>query len=280
MKDTSLANFLIGVPVYLRAIFRDVTKRKESSQRLAYYTQELEEREENLNQLITNAPDAIIVIDEDNRILLWNPKAENIFGWKTSEVLGNDLSDTIIPEAYREGHRQGVKRVVQTGKTKLINTTVQVTAITKQNNIIHISLTLSQSVQRGKNIFISFVRDITEQKNNEIELESKRKELIQSNLQLEQYAWLVSHDLKEPLRKIITYSDLLKSRHANELTETPRNYLEKIYSSTRRMNILIEAILEYSQLSNDPGQFIKTDLNSIILEVLADIEILYRKIKR
>ncbi len=263
-----------GNPEYTRGILRDVTKRKESLIKLEHANKTLQEREESLKQLITNAPDAIIVIDQDNKILLWNPKAETVFGWTASEVVGKDLTDTIIPDELKQGHRDGVARLVRTGETRLINTTVTITAVTKSRQSLFISLTLSQSLQAGKLIFISFIRDITQQKKNENELEIQRKQLVQSNLQLEQYAWLVSHDLKEPLRKIITYSDLVLNRHADNVPETTKNYLHKIFDSTQRMEKLINAILQYSQLSDTQEQFENTDLASVVNEVVADLEML------
>jgi PAS domain S-box-containing protein len=266
--------FKDGVAEYTRGILRDVTKRKEDEKKLLFYNEQLSEREENLQELINSAPDSVIVIDEHNEILLWNPKSETIFGWKAEEVIGGQLANIIVPEELREAHRKGVERVVRTGETRLINSTVEVTAITKGENRIFIALTISRSKQAGKTIFIAFIRDITEQKKNQLELENKRIQLEQSNQQLEQYAWLASHDLKEPLRKIITYSDLLLTRHAKDLTETVAHHLRKINESTKRMGGLIEAILEYSNISETKELLVPTDLNLVVEEVLSDLEIL------
>jgi PAS domain S-box-containing protein len=265
--------FRDGVPQYTRGMFRDITKRVEDERKLKLVNEQLIEREENLNRLIQNAPDAIIVINEANLINLWNPKAEAIFGWTSEEVLGTDLTRTIIPEEYREAHNYGMKRFKATGVSQVLNRTIEITAINKQNNTFYISLTISQSRQAGQNVFIAFIRDITLQKQNESELENKRTQLEKTNEELQQYAWLASHDLKEPLRKIMTFSDILLTRYAADLPEVVQKHLRKINDSTSRMDSLIEAIMIYSNVTNNKDLFVDTDLEVVMEEVLADLEV-------
>ncbi|HEX8334061.1 MAG TPA: PAS domain S-box protein [Segetibacter sp.] len=269
--------FQDGKPLYTRGILRDITKKIEDEKKMRFYNEQLLEREENLTRLIENAPDAIIVIDEQNIIQLWNPKAEIIFGWKAEEVINSDLTQTIIPEEYRDAHNHGMRRFKATGVSQVINKTIEITAINKQNKTFYISLTISLSRQAGKRVFISFLRDITLQKQNEFELDNKRKQLEKSNEELEQYAWLASHDLKEPLRKIMTFSDILLTRYAADLPEVVQKHLRKINESTQRMDSLIEAIMVYSNVTNNENLFVETDLSLVIKEVLADLEIAIKK---
>ena len=260
-----------GKPKYTRGIMRNITNRKNNEKKLKYFTEELVEREENIRQLIQNAPDAVIVIDEKSDILLWNPKAEHIFGWSAQEVIGKILSDFIIPQQYREAHHQGMKRFLSTGKETVMNRTIEITALNKTGVEFYISLTISRAKRSGENAFIAFIRDISEQKKNYLELERKRVELEKTNLELEQFAWVASHDLKEPLRKILTFSDMLLTRF--ELASQVRETLQKIQESGTRMNELIKGILLYSNVSNERGLFEPTDLNSILRVVLIDLEL-------
>jgi two-component system sensor kinase FixL len=268
-----------GKPLYTRGILRDITKKIEDEKQLRFYNEQLLEREENLTRLIENAPDAIIVIDEQNLIRLWNPKAEIIFGWKAEEVINSDLTQNIIPEEYREAHNRGMNRFKATGVSQVLNKTIEITALNKQKKTFYISLTISQSRQAGKRVFISFIRDITLQKQNEFELENKRTQLEKSNEELEQYAWLSSHDLKEPLRKIMTFSDILLTRYAADLPEVVQRHLRKINDSTQRMDSLIEAIMIYSNVTNNENLFVETDLSLVMTEVLTDLEVAIKKKK-
>jgi len=261
-----------GRPEYTRGILRNITSRKANEKQLHFYTQQASEREDNIVQLIQNAPDAVIVIDEKSNILLWNPKAEEIFGWSADEVIGTSLSDTIVPIQYREGHAKGMERLLSTGEARVLNKTIEITALHKKGNEFYVSLTISRAKRSGESAFIAFLRDISAQKKNELELEKKRIELEKTNLELEQFAWIASHDLKEPLRKILTFSDMLITRY--ELSAPTLQIVTKINDSGKRMNELIKGILLYSNVSNERQLFELTDLNIIVQNVLTDLEII------
>lgn len=263
-----------GNTVYTTGILRDVTERIQQENQLRYINEQLIEREEYARQLIYNAPDAVIVIDANNIIRLWNPKAEAIFGWTVEEATGMSLSDTIIPLATREGHRMGMKRLLETGKPRILNKTIDLIAQHKSGRQFPISLTVSQSKHLGEIVFISFLRDNTTQKQNELEIENKRKQLEKTNEELEQFAWLTSHDLKEPLRKILTFSDALIKKHEGNVPESTFQYIQKIHSSAFRMNNLIEAILMYSNVDDTAELFVECDLNTVLADVIDDLELM------
>ncbi len=265
--------FRNGKPAYTRAIMRDITKRQITEERLQFFTQQLLEREENFRHLIQNAPDAIIVINEGSIIQLWNPKAEELFGWKMEDVIGLNLLETIIPARYHEAHLSGMRRLITTGQSNILNRSVEISAMNKKGDEFYISLTISSSTSAGRKLFIAFLRDISVQKQNALELEERTKQLERTNLELEQFAWLTSHDLKEPLRKIMTFSDLLLSRHSDEASGDGLRYLQKINSSANRMVKLIDAILVYSNISSEKKLMEQVDLNKVLRGVLHDLEI-------
>ncbi len=103
------------------------------------------------------------------------------------------------------------------------------------------------------------------------ELKESNKELEASNAELQQYAFIASHDLQEPLRKIITFSQIVKERFINEQPEA-QQYMNRIISSSERMRTLINALLTYSKLSVSPS-FINTSLTAIVQDAVNDLEI-------
>ena len=112
----------------------------------------------------------------------------------------------------------------------------------------------------------------------EAKVEARTTDLVETNVKLEsrnselqQYAFLASHDLQEPLRKILTYIRLIEDRYISDIPES-KKYFEKVINSAERMRILIDDLLNYSQLSNE-SSFILTDLNSIVDETINDLEI-------
>ena len=106
------------------------------------------------------------------------------------------------------------------------------------------------------------------------DLQISNEELYQTNRQLDQFAYVASHDLQEPLRKIITFSNRLRDKHIDELSTDVRAYIDKIESSSLRMSTLIRDLLHYSQLLEHEKLFVKTNLNEILKNTLNDFELL------
>ena len=111
-----------------------------------------------------------------------------------------------------------------------------------------------------------------------VELENLNKELQRSNGELQQFAYVASHDLQEPLRKIMTFSDRLEA-FKGTLPEQGQVYLGKINESSRRMTKLIDDLLDYSRISRSGGKFVRTDLNKILEEVMLDFDMVIHQKK-
>ena len=105
------------------------------------------------------------------------------------------------------------------------------------------------------------------------ELQETNKELSRSNSELQQFAYVASHDLQEPLRKIITFSDKLQ-QYSENIPEEGRAYIEKIEASSQRMTRLIDDLLNFSRISRSNRKFVRTDLNDILRDVLVDFDLL------
>ena len=235
---------------------------------------ELQEKEQNFQQLINNAPDAVIVINTDSVITLWNPKTTEIFGWTSAEVVGKQLTETIIPARYKQAHEQGMKRFLNTGVATILNKTLELTACNKNQQEFYISLTISETKQAGKPAFIAFLRDISIQKNTQLELqkkttllEYKNVELERINEELQSFNFVASHDLQEPLRKIQTYSSRILETSKNILTPQATSDFDKIMKASARMQNLIEDLLSFSQNNLKSQNAEPVNLNAMIEEV-------------
>lgn len=120
---------------------------------------------------------------------------------------------------------------------------------------------------------VGITRDITRLKDYEKNLQQKIGELDRSNKELEEFAYIASHDLQEPLRKITAFSERLNERVGSELTPDGQLYLQRILAATQNMRLLIDNLLEFSRTSrhNDPLE--KINLNLVLNEVLTDLEL-------
>ena len=128
----------------------------------------LRHSEEQIQTIFNAAPDAVIVMDEEGKIIQWNPKAESILGWDKNEVIGKQLSEIIIPDRFRQAHQKGLKHFLKTGEGPLLEKIVETCAVTKSGQEIDVALNIAASPRiKGHYLFIGFLRDLTGQKKTE-----------------------------------------------------------------------------------------------------------------
>ena len=246
----------------------------EKTARLAETSQELEEHRSRIDRLIAHAPDAVVVIDEDKIIRLWNPKADSIFGWSESEALGRTLADTISPASLRKGQNDDKAHFITAEQESVPHQMLSLTAVHKSGREFPISLSTSGFIQAGKQHFVAFIRDITEQQRTQAALEKHRRELEARAEELEQYAWLVSHDLKEPLRKVSVFADLLQHRYAAALPAEAADYVHRMEASTTRMSAVIDAVLAYANVSRAIEKKEPLAVAKLVNSALTNLELL------
>lgn len=241
--------------------------------------EQLTQSERSLRQLFFYAPDAVIVIDTVSIIRYWNPKAEQIFGWDHKEVIGRPLTTTIIPPAHRKAHEAGMKRFLASGEAHVLNKTIEVTALHKGGKEFFVALTISSFLQDGKTAFMAFIRDIDQQRKSSEELVSKTRHLEESNRQLEQFAHVISHDLKEPIRKILMFSDRLRTEITTPKPGKSSAFIDKIESAASRLQTMVDGVLRNSLVKSEELILNKVDLNEVIRDVKVDLEVLLEDTK-
>ena len=218
--------------------------------------------------IMNSALDAIICMDKRGLITFWNPQAEKIFGWKADEVMGKPLSDTIIPTEYRARHTRGLEAYVKTGEGRILNTILELSAINKDNAEFPVELTVLPIKQGNDQFFCAFLRDITQRKNAEKLLKERAEELAASNAELEQFAYVASHDLQEPLRMVTSFLQLLEKKYEGHLDETVKQYIKFAVEGSERMKRLILDLLEYSRVNTNREKRTNTPISNIITQVL------------
>jgi len=119
---------------------------------------------------------------------------------------------------------------------------------------------------------IEYAVDITDRKSAELELENFAQRLQESNQELQAFASVASHDLQEPLRKVITFGERLQSKYAEQLDERGTDYLWRMQNAALRMQTLINDLLDFSRITTTAQAFSRVSLNTIAGEVLDDLE--------
>ncbi|MES2856440.1 MAG: PAS domain S-box protein, partial [Bdellovibrionota bacterium] len=143
----------------------------------------LDNAEAEKTTLLENALDAVVGVDENNRILFWNKHAATMFGWSKEEVLLQDMTTLIVPERHHTAHRMGMKRFIETGLQKIQNRRLEIPGIRKGGDEFLLELTVSSVKSNSGYRFYSFMRDISEAKKAETllrESESKFRSLTEA----------------------------------------------------------------------------------------------------
>ena len=220
--------------------------------------------------ILKSALDGVVIIDNNWTVTYWNPEAENIFGWKSSEVMGNNLSLIIFPKI--ENVNYDISDYFKKNRGPLeTKKTFEFNAVTKENKEITIELIIVSLLNEGFNSnFVVYIRNITTQKEKQKQIRFQNELLVKQNKELEQFNFITSHDLQEPLLSLIGYSNLLKDEYSDKLDEEGKLFLEFISNSAGRMRALISGLLEYNRIVKNK-ETLTCDLNELIVEVLDDL---------
>jgi|GEM_PF-757103 len=143
-------------------------------------TRDLERSEHHTREILESAHDAFVAIDADGLVTDWNPHAQTLFGWSRDEAVGRELAGLIVPQQDRAAHRAGIERFVRTGEGPLIGRLVELTALHRDGRAFPVELTISVVGTEHDLRFNAFLRDISERKQAEQQLERQRRQLVEA----------------------------------------------------------------------------------------------------
>jgi len=226
-----------------------------------------------LKSIIDNAVDGIITIDANGRIESLNPAAAHLFGYEQEEVLGKNVR-MLMPEPYHSEHDRYLENYHQTGVGKIIGIGREVFGKRKDGSTFPFRLSISEVKYKDRKIFTGVIHDISSMKEAEQKLISYAKNLERSNRELEDFAYVSSHDLQEPLRKIQAFGNWLQDKEADKFSPKGKDYLNRMLSAASRLQRLINDLLSYSRISTKAKPFGEVDLNHTLETVLSDLELL------
>lgn len=230
------------------------------------------ETTEQINAIIKTAVDGIITIDQRGLIETLNPAAAKLFGYYSYELIGKNIS-VLMPEPDHSKHDGYLNNYQETRKPKIIGIGREVTGLKKNGEKFPLSLGVSEVKLTKRVIYTGIIHDLTQQKLVEEQLRRSAENLKRSNRELEDFAYVSSHDLQEPLRKIQAFGDRIKSKDLNLLSERSQDYFNRMLNASSRMQNLISDLLQFSRVSSRAKPFVSVDLFQITKEVVSDLEV-------
>jgi signal transduction histidine kinase len=270
--DLGAVDFLFKpvIPEILRSKVAVFVELARNNQLLRRQAETLSKAELKFRSLLEAAPDAMLITEANGTIVLVNAHMHSLFGYDRGEVRGRDIR-LLVPDWCFPA-----PTVMEAGP--------ELYAVRKGGSRFPIEISLSPLQTEEGLLITSVIRDITERRKaedrirklyNELEerVANRTAELRRSNDALRQFAWAASHDLQEPLRMVVAYSQWLMRDHSEQLKNEARQFLDYIITGGTRMNNLLDALRDYMQVSDAGGQQLtRTEAQGALAQAISNLE--------
>ncbi len=256
-----------GSVVFLMVANPFLRRLEESEEKARIQAREVERQKELLQKIVDNIPVMLCLYDTSDTLGLVNREFERLLGWSREDV--RNVNDMLTESTPDSDDREHVGEHLKSTSSEWRDLT-----ITARDGREVESSWANVRLSDGTRIGIGI--DITERKKTETTLALSLEKLRRSNEELQEFAFVASHDLQEPLRKIRTFSDILMTKYDENFDKKARDYLIRMSKAAERMQDLILALLDYSRLESEAQQFEKVDLAQAARDAADDLEVMVR----
>ena len=249
--------------VLVTAAIRNITTRRDAETHLA-------QMESRYRGLLEAAPDAMVVVNPAGEIVLLNVQAEKQFGYHRDELVGQKVKN-IIPQGFAERLIADGTRSAPEALAQQIGTGIELNGRRKDGSEFPIEIMLSPLESAEGVLVTAAIRNITERKKSEERLVQTMGELKHSNDELQQFAYVSSHDLQEPLRMVTSYTQLLAGRYKGRLDSDADEFIAFAVDGCNRMQGLIKDLLAYSRAGTNGKVLREVSAENALKEALANL---------
>ena len=270
---------VIAYALIYRAVF--VENIRLPYERLRISEIEVRRSRERIAGIVTAAMDAIISIDENRHIVLFNASAERMFGHRAEDMLGKPL-DRLIPSRFHAAHADHVRRFGDSGESsRAMGALVPIHGLRSDGQEFPLDASISRATVDGKTVLTVILRDISERVRIEQELRElneklelrvaeRTRKLEAANQELKSFSYTISHDLQAPLRAIDGYTHMLEEDLGATVSAEQSRLMEKISTGAKRMSRLINDVLAYSRLTQAHASRSELDLDQMVKDIVAE----------
>lgn len=226
--------------------------------------------DEKLRTIIETAPDAMVITDGQGTVWTFNPAAERLFGYRADEVLGRNISG-LIPGAVRSEQETGVAEPQETSGSRLFSLCQVLDGRRKGGEAVTLEVATAEWISDQRRYITNIIRDTTHRKAMEGELKLRNGELARANARLDQFAYIIAHDLRTPLRAFRNTAQWLIEDLSNNPSDEIRAHIDRIAENSARMSVMLDDLLEYSRIGQEHTEPQTINLPVEIAQIQKDI---------
>lgn len=239
IAGSGILSFFIGYG------FRKFTLKWEN--KASFAKAEADLQAEQLEATVSASLDGIIIIDGDGNVVEFSESAQRIFGYEKEDIIGKNMSAMIVPERYREAHNNGMARMRETGKANILGQRIEIEAVRANGEEFMTELAISRSRGSSGDIFIAYIRDISEAKAAEQTLKDAKEAAELANRAKTQFISAMSHEIRTPFNAVLGILDILAD---TELTADQKQLIETAEKTSQSLLRIINDVLDYARISS------------------------------
>jgi signal transduction histidine kinase len=249
----------------------DITQMKSRELDLLRISRKLHAKNSQFDVALNNMIQGLCMFDASQRLIVCNRRYLEIYGFSADVVKPGILLSDIMRYSVSLGNyteEEAARALAERYDPLRLRERTTIKQRLKDGRVIAV---MSEPMSDGGTI--ATYHDITESENQALALQAHALRLEASNRDLQEFAYVASHDLQEPLRKIEAFADRLVRKYGKTLPEDGQMFIERMQNAAGRMRQLIGALLSYSRVSTNASRYVDVDLNSVLSEVLSDLQI-------